>query len=55
MMFGLLRNMKSKMMAAESFVLFFPVAPKLNGERYTIAVLGDRNAERILMRSCLMV
>ena len=29
--FGLLRKMKSKMMVAEAFVLFFPVALELNG------------------------
>ena len=31
MMFGLLSNIKSKVMVAEAFFLFFPVTPELNG------------------------
>ena len=31
MMFGLLRNMKRKMIVAEAFVLFFLVKNELNG------------------------
>ena len=55
MMFGFLRKTKRKMMVVEEFVLFFPVAPELNGGSYTIAVIGDRRLEQILMRCCLMV
>ena len=55
MMFGLLRNMKRKMMVSEAFVLFPPVKPELNGGSYTIAVLRDRHTERIMMRNCLAV
>ena len=33
MMFGLMRKIKSKMMVAEAFVLFFPVTLELNGGR----------------------
>ena len=55
MMFGFLRKMKSKIMVVETFVLFFTVTLELNGVSYTIAVLGDRNAELILMRSFLTV
>ena len=42
-------------MVAEAFVLFFPVTPELNGGSYTISVLGDIHAERILMISVLVV
>ena len=42
-------------MVAEAFVLFFTVAPELNGGSYTISVLGDRQAEKIMMRMFLMV
>ena len=31
MIFCLLTKMKSKMMGSDAFVLFFPVAPELNG------------------------
>ena len=55
MMSGLLRKMKKKRMAADAFVLFFPVGPEFNGGSYTVDVLGDRHAELILMRSCLNV
>ena len=51
MMFGLLKKMKSEITVAEAFVLFLPVTPELNGKIQTIAVLGDRHAERILMRN----
>ena len=54
MMFALLRNTKSKIMIAEAFVLFFPVSPELNGGIYTIAMIGDRHVERIMIRSFLM-
>ena len=55
MMCGLLRKTKRKIMVAEAFVLFSPVTPELNGGRYTIAVIRDRHAERILMINCLTV
>ena len=55
MMFSLLRKMKSKIMVAEAFVLFFIVTLELNVGRYTITVLGDRHAELILVGSCLTV
>ena len=42
-------------MVVEAFALFFPVTLELNGGIYTIAVLGDRHEERILMRSFLTV
>ena len=42
-------------MVVEAFVLFLPVTLEVNGGSYTIAVLGDRHAERIMMRSCLAV
>ena len=54
-MYCLLSNMKRKMMVAEAFVLFFPVTPELNSGGYTIAVLGDRHAEQILMIFVLAV
>ena len=44
-MFGLLRNMKRKMMVAEAFVLFFTVTLKINGGGYIIAVLGNRHSQ----------
>ena len=52
--FGLLRKMKSKMMVVEAFVLFLLVALELNGGIYTIAVIGDRHVERILIILFLM-
>ena len=42
-------------MVAEVFVLFFPVSLEINGGSYTIAVLGNRHTELILMRICLTV
>ena len=45
MMFGLMREMKRKMMVVEEFVLFFPVKPELNSEIWTIVVLVNRHAE----------
>ena len=47
MIFGLLSNMKRKMMVVEAFVLFSPVTPELNDGSYTIAVLGDIHAKQI--------
>ena len=54
-MFGLTSKIKREMMVAELFVLFFPVTLELNGGSYTIAVIVDIHAERILVRSCLTV
>ena len=54
-MYCLLRKMKSKMMVAETFVLFFPVTPELSDGSYTIAVIGDRHAELILIIHFLTV
>ena len=55
MMFGVLSNMKRKMMIAEAFVLFSPVTTELNDGSYTVAVLGDIHAKQILMRNYLTV
>ena len=55
MIFGFLRKTKKKIVVAEAFVLFFPVTLELNGGSYTIAVLRDKHAERILMGSFLAV
>ena len=54
-MFGFLKNIQSKIMVVEAFVLFFPVASELNGGSKTIAVLVDRHTEQILMRIFLAV
>ena len=42
-------------MVSEAFVLFFPVTLELNGGNYTVSVLVDRHAERILMINVLTV
>ena len=42
-------------MVVEVFVLFFSVTLEINGGIYTISMIGDIHAERILMRSCLTV
>ena len=42
-------------MVVEEFVLFSLVTLELNGASYTIAVLGDIHAKRILMRICFTV
>ena len=42
-------------MVADVFVLFFLVTPEPNGGIYTIAMLRDRHAERILMRKFFTV
>ena len=48
-MYCLLSKIKSKMMVAEAFVLFFPVTPELSDGSYTIAVIGCRHAKIILI------
>ena len=55
MMFGFMRKMNRKMMVVEEFVLFFPVAPELNGGSYIIALLVDIHAEQILINKFLTV
>ena len=55
MVFALLRSMKIKFMVGVAFVLFVPTAISQNGGSWAISVIRESRAERILVRTCLVV